>query len=1133
MLDSWDIGLLSLIYLLCLFVIAYLGDRADKAWLNRVKPWVIGLSLTIYCSAWSFYGTTGQAVFNGWPFPPTFIGAMITLVIAAPLVRRLIIQSKQANSTSIADFIASRYGRSSSLAVLVTLISVIALLPYISLQLKAISVSFDTLTQQNNAASPWQDSALFIAIMLAIFTILFGTRNIDRNEHHHGLMLAIAFEALIKLAVIILAAVVVSWGYFDGPLDLWQRVQNDGYVQQIASSRNSDQGFITALVLGAAAIICLPRQFHALVVESRDDKDLKPAGAILFFYLLIFGVAILPIAYGGLVLLQGQGISPEKFAIALPLHFQHQGLATLVYLGGLSAGSSMVIVACIAVATMLSNEVAMPALVRAGWLQPRSDLSALLRLLRRISIILLLGLSYGYYRWLGSSEALGSIGLSSMALVAQFLPALLGALFIKQPNAQAAIAGLCAGFLVWAYTLLLPAFGYAGWIDDNFIFQGPAFGEQTIAWLKPQQLFGLDGLSPISNGVLWSLGLNTLVYLGLGFWLREKAKQAKKPSVQISPLQLKQLASSFLGPQQAELAIQQFQIQQAREENNDSASQAYIDHIEKLLAGVIGSTSAHHLIQYASQLNSSRLHSDLELLQETSQIFQFSRSTLQSSIDSISQGISVVDTNNQLVAWNQRYIELFDYPDELIHVGRPVADLIRFNGERGHFGSNDIEQEIAKRVEFLNTATPYVFERKRQDDSVLEIRGAPLPGGGYVTTYTDISDYRSAVNELTEHKLLLEQKVELRTEALSESNRLLEQANASKTRFLAAAGHDLAQPLNAARLFTEALRHRDNADGETLDRIANSIQSAETLIGELLDIAKIDSGAVDCEKTVFPIQQILDSLYNDFYLQASAKQLRLHCIASSAYCHTDAKLLLRVCHNLVANAIRYTPQGKITIGVRRRNNELSLQILDTGIGIAKDKQEEIFQEFSRLNTIVEEGSGLGLATVKRLVDLMAIKLKLSSSPSRGSCFDLTLPLAAAEAATEAPADIDTRIGSGAKTSTTEISDILCIENDPDIVAAMQKLLGQWGYSLSHANSLKELKLLKPPQLILADYHLDNGANGLDWSLQLQRYWQTEITTIVISADRTDEVKREAKNNGCHYLKKPLKPAALRALIESL
>lgn len=1128
MLNSWDIGLLSLFYLLCLFVIAYLGDRADKAWLNRVKPWVIGLSLTIYCSAWSFYGTTGQAVFNGWPFPPTFIGAMVTLVIAAPFVRRLIRQSKQENSTSIADFIASRYGRSPSLAMVVTIISVIALLPYISLQLKAISTSFNTITQQTSNPNPWQDSALFIAIALALFTILFGTRHIDRNEHHHGLMLAIAFEALIKLAVIVLAAGVVCWGYFDGPGDLLRQVLNDGYVQHIADSRGDDQGFIAALVLGAAAILCLPRQFHALVVESRDEQDLKPAAGILFFYLLIFGLAILPIAYGGLILLQGQGISPEKFAILLPMHFEHESLAVLVYLGGLSAGSSMVIVACIAVATMLSNEIAMPALVRSGRLRGHSDLSHVLRLLRRLSIIILLAMSYGYYRWLGSNEALGSIGLLSMALVAQFLPALLGALYIEAPNPKAAVAGLSLGFLMWTYTLLLPAFGHTGWIDDSFIHHGP----WQLDLLKPQQLMGLGMLSPISNGVLWSLGLNCISFIGVSLWFRRQGAKYNKPSINVSRQQLQQLASSFLGAQQAELAVQQYQKlhevkQHNTEENSDRAEQSYIDYIEKLLAGVIGSTSAHHLIQYASQFNNNRLHSDFELLQETSQIFQFSRSTLQSSIDSISQGISVVDTNKQLVAWNQRYIELFNYPQELVHVGRPVADLIRFNGQSGHFGDTDIEQEIKKRISFLDAATPYVFERCRRDGTVLEIRGTPLPGGGYVTTYTDISDYRSAVNELTEHKQLLEHKVTQRTEALSQSNLLLEQANASKTRFLAAAGHDLAQPLNAARLFTEALRHRNNADLETLDRIAHSIQSAEALIGELLDIAKIDSGAIHCEQQIFPVQNILDSIFNDFHQQAEAKQLQLRCIACSAYTHTDPNLLLRICHNLIANAIRYTPDGKVILGFRRCPEGLQLCIYDTGIGIAENQQEEIFKEFSRLNTIVEEGSGLGLATVKRLAELMELKLTLSSTPNQGSCFRLLLPHAST------PSKQEQCLSEQPLQQLSSIKRIVLIENDSEIVIAMKKLLEQWGFEVSHSESLEGLKLLDRPELILADYHLQQGQNGLDWSEQLQHHWQKKISTIIISADRTDEVKQKAQNKGYNYIKKPLKPAALRALIDGL
>jgi len=1145
--NSLDTTLLSLAYLGCLFIVAYLGDRAPKAWLDKVKPWVIGLSLTIYCTAWSYYGTTSQAVYNGWIFPPTFIGAFVTLVLAAPLVRRMIRISKQENTTSIADFLGSRYRHSSTLSISIAVISVVALLPYISLQLKAISGSFLTISQAStpldlNSASQsvpiWQDTAFYTAMALALFTILFGTRHINRNEHHNGLMLAIAFESIIKLAVFLLLAIVISWGYFDSPYALWQQVQSDGYVQHIVQGRADDQGFIAALVLGAAAILCLPRQFHALVVESRDESDLKPAARILWFYLLVFGIAISPIAYGGLILLQGQGISPEKFALLLPLQNGDSTLATLVYLGGLSAGSSMVIVACIAVSTMICNEIVMPALFRLGWLSQRRDLSFQLRIIRRLAIAALLALSYGYYRWLGSNEALGSIGLLSMALVAQFSPALIAALFWEKRQASAALIGLGAGFVVWTYTLLLPAFGLAGWIDSGFIDQGPF----AISWLKPQQLFGLTELAPISNGVLWSLLFNAFLFVGLSHWQTRRIQTPQQSQRIISNHQLQLLAESFLGKQQAELAIAQFEQQNAvvhGSNNQDIASAKFIEYMENLLAGIIGSISARHIVEYASQLDKPKLHSDLELLQETSQIFQYSRSTLQDSIDSISQGISVVDANKQLVAWNKRYLQLFEYPEHLIHVGRPVADLVRYNAERGACGAGDIEAHVKKRMDFLEARTPYIFERFRPDQTVLEIRGTPLPDGGYVTTYTDISDYRRAVQELTEHKTLLEQKVEQRTEDLSLSNKLLAQANQSKTRFLAAAGHDLAQPLNAARLFTEVLRQKPDSDLITLGRIASSIQSAEHLISELLNIAKIDSGAVQTVESNCVIDDILNRVVNDLQLSAREKGLSFHYSVSTAIVKTDPKLLARVIQNLVANAIRYTQNGRVLLGARRLKDHLRIEVWDSGIGIPADKFEEIFQEFKRLNTHAEEGSGLGLATVRRLCELLKHPLSFRSEPGQGSVFRVDLPygeLNQVETAAAIRTAQEIALPNLNRPLQTPSADnnntqLLLIENDKDIADAMQSLLQQWGYSLQHSNELQTLKQVPAPRMILADYHLDNGQSGLEWAKSLQQHWQANIPVIIISADRTDKVKQAAQTAGYHFLKKPVKPAALRALLD--
>lgn len=1137
MLSPLDISVLSIAYLLCLFAVAYIGDRASKAWLEKVKPWIIGLSLTIYCTAWSFYGTTSQAIYNGWWFPPTFIGAILTLLVGAPLVRKIIRVSKEENSTSIADFLGSRYGNSQALSVSITVISVVALLPYISLQLKAIAGSFHTISGEQLASEPslLQDTALYTAIALALFTILFGTRRIDRNEHHDGLMLAIAFESVLKLLVFLLLAFAVCFSYFDSPWQLWEEVNRDGYVQHIVNSREQDQGFIAALVLGSAAILCLPRQFHALIVESRNEGDLKPAARILFVYLIVFGLAILPLAYGGLLLLRGQGLSPEKFALLLPLQNGDVGLATLVYLGGLSAGSSMVIVACVAVSTMISNELIMPALYRSRWLAQQNDLSKALRLFRRLAIICLLALSYTYYRWLGSSEALGSIGLLSMALVAQFAPALVAALFWQARSAKGALGGLILGFLIWAYTLLLPALALAGWIDQGFIEHGP-FG---VNFLRPQQLFAIESLSPISNGVLWSLLFNCLAFVGISLW--DRRRETSLPQRLIHPQQLQRLASSFIGAQQAQLAMDQFYTQHHDRNARDQqwADDKAINFVENLLAGVIGSVSASHIIRYAGQLNRPKLHSDLELLQETSQIFQFSRSTLQSSIDSISQGISVVDNNQQLVAWNQRYLELFEYPDHLIHVGRPVADLVRFNAERGQCGPGDVEWHIRKRMDYLAARKPYVFERLRNDNTVLEIRGNPLPDGGYVTTYTDITDYRRALLELTEHKNLLEQKVDERTRELQHMNTLLAEADKNKTRFLAEAGHDLAQPLNAARLFTEALQQKLGGQEPILDNINSSIQSSEYLIGQLLNIAKLDSGAIQAQRKTLSAQEVMQGARDSFQLSAERKGLDFHFCASSAHIDSDPKMLLRILQNLVCNAVRYTSSGRVLLGARRKQEHLQFEIWDTGIGIPKDSYDTIFNEFTRLNAINEEGSGLGLATVQRLCHLLGHPLSFESVVGQGSVFRVLVPLAqkAVEHAQEADTERDSQIATPSKQAITPSAlrshKIYLIENESDSAAAMTLLFEQWGLSLEHISSLEDVQEKPPADLVIADYHLDKGETGLDWLSHMKAHWQQDVKAIVISADRTDTVKQEALANGFYFLKKPIKPAALRALIDRL
>ncbi|UTA46509.1 PAS-domain containing protein [Simiduia sp. 21SJ11W-1] len=1134
MLSYLELLLLSLGYLLSLFAIAWWGDRIAEATVRKFKPYIVALATTIYCSAWSFYGTTAQAAYNGWYFPPTFLGAIVLLVFLAAPLKKLLIAAKKGNATSLADYLAMHFGRSRSLAVIVTAICLVLLIPYIALQLKAITESFHVLTD-NMVHSHYlldvpvfQDTAFYIAIILGVFTIAFGTRHLDAREHHNGLMIAIAFEALIKITAFVAIAWFVTYSLFDGAADLTLQAISNEKVRALMATHEADQGFIAATVLGLIAIVCLPRQFHVLVVESESERDLHTVRWVVPLYLILFGVCILPIAYGGLLSFENLDISAEHFVLRLPLANDRPDLALLAYLGGLSAGSSMVIVACVAMATMISNELVVPVLLKQRWLrrEGNADISQQLRIIRRVVILVLMLFAYGYYHLFANNNALGAIGLTSFALVAQFAPALWLTLARRPRHVTSVLAGIGAGFLLWSYTLLLPMLVRAGWLDTALLEFGPA----GLGWLRPTALFGLEGLSGISHGVLWSLSANVLTVILLNRKLAQPASASQDTPDALPVHQLQALASKFLGAKQARLALAQYPDAVLPQAPADSA---YVEFVENMLAGVIGSVSARHVVEHA------RGAAPAPLLDETSEIYHFSRELLQASIDNISQGISVVDKNLRLVAWNRRYLELFDYPQDLVHVGRHVADLIRFNAIHLNITEpSEVESFVQKRLTYMGEGSAYVVKRAHQDGRVLELRGSPMPGGGFVTTFTDITDYQNTLDALEDHRLLLEQRVSARTAELQNTNAQLEQANASKTRFLAAAGHDLVQPLNAAKLFTNALLQQFAPNSplmpakqlqKTLEHLNASLHSADSIISELLAIAKLDAGAITPTPEAFYIGDLLNALQQDFQLQAAAKGLQLDVKSQPLTTYTDYKLLRRVLQNLLANAIRYTEQGRVLLSARRHQGQLCVQVWDTGVGIDAAHQSDIFVEFKRLNDSRKDGGlGLGLATVERLCKLLGIEISLRSVPGRGSCFGLTLPLSKASPRRMAPSQ-----RGPAQTAQFEGLQVLCLDNEPAIVEAMTALLTPWGCivkGVHTADAAIQALASFTPDVLLADYHLAEDVVGVEVAQQLHEALGRCIPTIIISADYDDQVKAQARAQGFYFLKKPVKVPALRALI---
>ena len=1162
MINWWILLLLSIGYVSLLFGIAYWGDRpGSRAFSPLSRSLIYSLTLAVYCTSWTFFGAVGSAANSGWLYLPIYLGPVLVVLFGWRIIGRIIAVSKRQNLTSIADFIAARYGKARSLAVLVTLIATIGSVPYIALQLKAIVSGFNIVSDYSMSTGGRLDTALIVAAAMAGFAILFGTRQVDVTEHHKGMMLAIAFESVVKLAAF------VAVGLFAVAL-----LNGDRAPVTVSNPFTFDSlpdTFITQLLLASAAIICLPRQFHVAVVEARAEADTYAARWALPLYLVVFSIFVVPITMAGLSLLPSGTFSGDMFVLGLPMSANQDWLTMLAFLGGFSAATGMVIVASVALSTMICNEVVMPLLfrLRLFGLPDRDDYSRLLILVRRAAIIGIAALAYFYYLATDESAALAAFGLLSFAAAAQFAPLLLFGLYWPRSTRVGAIAGLSAGFALWSYTLFLPALARAGAFSDDFITVGP-FG---LSWLRPEALLVDTGVSALTHGVAWSLGVNVLtvviVSLATNQSVVEKiqarafssartgriATRRSPAQTHVTNADLRVLAERFLGERHAARAFEDLARAEGTElEPSATADRNTLQFTERLLSGVIGAASARVVVTAALQKTGMQIGDVVTLLDETSEAIRFNRRLLESTLENITQGVSVVDASQRLIGWNSRYAEMLDYPASMLRVGRPIAELIRFNAERGRFGKTDIEAEVLKRLRYLEAGSSYRYESQFDDGRVIEIRGEPMPQGGYVTTYTDISEFKAVEGALVEAKAMLEQRVADRTAELEETMRALqeakaeaEDANTSKTRFLAAAAHDLLQPLNAAKLFNAVLG--ENIDGMTAEqrslvkRVETGLVAVEDLLGALLDISRLDTAAPVPKREAFPVSELFDALQTQFAPGFTDKSLELRFAQTGLTVYSDRALLRRILQNFLSNARRYTNSGRVLVGCRRRGDAVAIQVHDTGIGISEEDQQIVFEEFRRLSgsdKSARRGLGLGLAIVDRIARLLDHPIHMRSAPLKGSCFEVLVPVAA-------KIDVPARaVGERRPAVTSPLTDqvVLCVDNEPDILDAMKRLLEKWGARPLTADSVDgALRAVSAaggdnqslPSMMLVDYHLDNDETGIDAIDALSEYAGRDIPAIVLTADHSDEVVGSVRGRGIRLLHKPVKPAALRAMMTSL
>lgn len=1084
----------AIAYALLLFGLAWWADRQVTG-IQRLHRLAYPFALAVYCTSWTFYGAVGSAHTAGWTYLPIYLGPMLVFLFGARWLSRLVRETNLEAATSISDFISARFGRSRIVAATITILMLAGIVPYLALQLRSIGSSFVRVVPSSEVGSV----TLATALILTLFALLFGTRRFDAAGRNHGLLVAVAAESVVKLVAF--AAIGLFAIALLASLDRHILAQGTALMADRFAPSTLGTDFIVITCLSAAAIICLPRQFYIGVIEARSANDPVEARWPFIAYLLLTALIVLPITLAGLSVL-GPNAAGDRLVIDLPAQSGAQWLVLLAFIGGFSAATAMVVVETVALATMVSNDLIAPLLLRSARWSRIGDMGGLMLSVRRITIALIMAISVSFALAIPPTAQLASIGLVAFAAMVQVLPALILAVDRREGRSGALIAGLIGGGLVWAYTLLLPVLA-------------PEWAENMAGHpLDPQRLFAIGSMSSIVHGTVWSLCINLLLHAAFtARSLRPRLSFSPSDRSIASPVDshaaLINLVERFVGRDRAEATLSQ--------SRGHSITRTTARAAERLLAEVVGAASARALMRSALSGTHLTVGDVTRLLDHGGSSLRFSRDLLAATLENIDPGVSVIDRELNLVAWNSRYLDLFDYPPGMVYVGAPVADLIRHNALRGECGPGEVDEHVERRLAHMQRGAQHSFERTRRDGRVLKTVGGPMPAGGYVMCFTDVTAEAEARSAVEAARRTLEKRVADRTQQLSDANLALAQATAAKTRFLAAASHDLLQPLHAARLFAAALDRQSLPEQQPMvDGISGAVRSAEELLRTLLDISKLDGGGIVPEMVDVDVHALLAELVAHALPLAQERGLSLTLSGVPATVRTDRGLLRSIMQNFLSNALRYTQAGGIVVGVRPRGaNRVLLAVYDSGPGIPQSEIERLFREFERGSAVGEGGLGLGLAIVDRSAKLIGAPVHMRSVPGQGSCFGVILPtVLASDALPTHAAKVDEHEPPAPRLR------LLFVDDD----AVVRSAMGHWaeasGHTLvAHTSYTAALSEPGPWDAALLDFDLGGAADGLTLAEEL-RLAQPDLAIALITADQSLGVSRRAQNLNVTVIAKP-------------
>ncbi len=1142
-----------IIAVLLFFSLAALIGFADvkkNSWFFvTLKPFVYGLTLALFLIVSYIYALYNMAFSDGWILAAVGLGPLLVFAFGFGFLKRIAKIVHIQNIKSLPDLLSARYGKKTTVSIISTLLILILALPYLGMQLWYIDYStgiiiayFNTSLMNDFGVLTQKNSKLLIVILL-FFVGFVAIKSTQPSKGTHGVLFVIA---LCSIASIILVAVIftyIVYFRFDGLADLLTQFSSVRSQEMIFKGEFSLSNFIVMIFLSGFAFIAMPWQFMIIFGDNIDEKKLTVGRKLLLPYLLGFFALIVPVGIAIIVIIKNNNMINFDLALLTTMLGDNViWIGLLFYFVSLISSVLLMVIGTLAISTMISNDIVLPLLLKTlggeGFIKSQAKKSILL--LKRCLIVFTLVLGYFIYLELAISGQYEKLLYNFYMILFQLAPAMIGGIYWHRATAKGVIAGLIAGLVMWAITSGQPIAISLGIMNNSI--------------LNPMMFFKTN-LDSYTLATFWITGVNILFFIIFSYMskpdedevmqknlfanINAPNRYAGQKSILLSDLQT--LVGRYVGQNISKRRFETF----ANNQNislmpNDFASMQFINFAENQLAGTIGSSSARFVMAIIMERKKIGAKSAIKLLDEASDIIQHNRQFLQSAVDNIKQGICVLDENLKLLCWNHAFQKLLNIPDGILENNLYFKFILEYCANKGVFGEGKVKDIVANRMLNYIALKKTMREAIHSTKQILEVTSSVMPEGGYVITFDNITAQVNTAKTLESVNINLEQRVDERTgeltllnEQLSSAKANAEEANIDKTRFLAAASHDISQPMNAARLYSTALLEKP-LDGE-VKQIAQSLDlsltSVEEILVALLDISRLDSGVFETKMADFSLNRLFEQLYVEFKPLADKKGLKLKYVKTKAYIKSDRRHLRRILQNYISNAIKYTEQGEVLFGCRHKGKRLRLDVYDTGHGVAPFQIKTIFKEFKRLESgmRVAEGVGLGLSIVDRISKMIGSELDITSKVDRGSKFSCYVDLGSQKNSNEI---VESKVFIARK----KLNDlnVICIDNEPEILNALKVLLGNWGvngiYSETSKDALQQMQDKDiTPHAIIADYHL-NFENGV-FAIEKIR-WQVDkpIVAILATADRSEQVAKICRKKDIILMSKPIKPAVLRAVL---